>query len=143
MKLRPKPKKPVNSLVSRRMNVCFETIGSIYDKLVELGINPYVAKVEYELSYSPCECDEHFVEYKSPRWTEEEFKDELSRYEKRLDTYNKWYEANKDEIEAELAKRKKEKVEKEKKRAEIEKIKKEKEIAKLQKQLSKLKDDKR
>lgn len=129
MRLRSKPRKPKR-----------KTLRDIYS--VQDGMNlaeiinhfdedPKNIRIDVQYSY----CDHDGVELYALRereQTDEEYEEEIKKYKKRLDAYNKWYMDNKAEIEGEIARRKEEL---ESRKAAVLK----RETARLEKELAKLK----
>jgi len=112
MKLKSRPKKPVVVKNRSHNRIIWEgeSVQSIVDSLVDIGVDPCVATIEkdrepwdqYDTVYLYWKADE----------SDAEFEMRMKAYDTKLANYNEWYDANKVEIEKELEKRKKEDLEK-------------------------------
>lgn len=101
MRLKAKPKKPVNLNVDYYWGQYFgeRSLGGLVKEFEAMEVS--ADEVRFVQDY---DCVD--IVYKAPRWTEKQFKAELDKYEGKLKAYNEWYKENKAEIEAELKERK-------------------------------------
>lgn len=107
IRLKGKPKKPKRKLIRESVIVYGEeNLQSILDCLGNPDPKDAIIKIDcfdYNADLS--------VIFNRPM-TDEEFEREMTKYKKRLDQWESWYEENKELIEKEKARRKQEKMEK-------------------------------
>ena len=97
IKLKTKPEKPVNGRVEMNMHIGYSSIADVLKTLEIRGIDPSETSIEYERGYY--DDVDIVLTYHCDKYTEEEYKRELDKYEEKLKSYNDWYELNKKQIE--------------------------------------------
>lgn len=134
MKIRSKPVKPIRKELMKNIYIDDEMgLLDIINYFEELGINVNDVSIVVDRCWDNTEVSAAGTYTES----DEEYNERLLRYEKKLAEYNKWYDDNKEQIAAEVKKRKEAIIKK--KEAILLKAKQvaEKELAKLQKKLDK------
>lgn len=132
MKMKAKPKKPTNPSIRSEHNIDYWQLSDVIKIVEGYGVDLSAATIETDNDY---QADDYaIVTFNKPKYTDEEYIEELKKYEKKLIEYNKWCDENREEIEAKL----KEKELAELKKKENEKKRLEKQMAEIEKKIKKL-----
>ena len=92
-----KPKIPTNPMKRIELSVAYSTLKEINDKVKAHGVMPAAVDLEVEDNYGSHEI---IAVFRKPTYTDKEFNAITLEQRRALHKYNKWYVANKDEVEA-------------------------------------------
>lgn len=131
MIIKNKPQRPKKAVVIETMDcesVSLDTVVAWVNSFEGIEFKNVILGVEW----SGYDCADSQASFRRKE-SDAEFQVKLDAYKKRLNTYNLWYATNKDEIEAELARREEVHVQRAARNIERERARLEKALAKLDK----------